>query len=124
MTYEIYRYIFIGAALLSGIMLAVSFVLFFVLRIPYVIGDLSGRTAKKAIADIRKQNMSANSDNDKTGKFTDKISESNETTLLNADNETTLLRTANETTVLNTAFDGYVNVELDITFIHSNEIID
>lgn len=175
MTYEIYRYIFIGAAIAAGVMLAVTLILFFVLKIPGVIGDLSGRTARKAIADIRNHNMSANTDNIGSGKLTDKItasgrlmerrdssgnkytdkisteklieqnklSGSNETTLLNNGNETTVLNAGNETTVLNSYSSGqtvilnsetagfkdiqsagYVNVESDITFIHSAEIID
>lgn len=182
MTYEIYRYIFIGAAIACGIMLAVTVLLFFVLKIPAVIGDLSGRTARKAIADIRNNNMSADSDNTGSSELTDKItssgklirrhgsrgekytdkisteklieqntmSGSNKTALLNAGNETTLLNTGMETSklnpgnetavlnsnsgqtaMLNTAdvsmgmnISGYVNVELDITFIHTDEIID
>lgn len=175
MTYEIYRYIFIGAAIAAGVMLAVTLILFFVLKIPGVIGDLSGRSARKAIADIRNHNMSANTDNIGSGKLTDKItasgrlmerrdssgnkytdkisteklieqnklSGSNETTLLNNGNETTVLNAGNETTVLNSYSSGqtvilnsetagfkdiqsagYVNVESDITFIHSAEIID
>lgn len=175
MTYEIYRYIFIGAAIAAGVMLAVTLILFFVLKIPGVIGDLSGRTARKAIADIRNHNMSANTDNIGSGKLTDKITASgrlmerrdssgnkytdkisteklieqnklsgnNETTLLNNGNETTVLNAGNETTVLDSYSSGqtvilnsetagfkdiqsagYVNVESDITFIHSAEIID
>lgn len=175
MTYEIYRYIFIGAAIAAGVMLAVTLILFFVLKIPGVIGDLSGRTARKAIADIRNHNMSANTDNIGSGKLTDKITASgrlmerrdssgnkytdkisteklieqnklsgnNETTLLNNGNETTVLNAGNETTVLDSYSSGqtvilnsdtagyndiqsagYVNVESDITFIHSEEIID
>lgn len=174
MTYDIYRYIFVGAAIACVVMLVITIVLFFVLKIPAVIGELSGRTAKKAIADIRKQNMSANTDNIGSEKLTDKITASgrlierrnsngekytdkistdklieqnrieysnNETTLLNTGNETTVLNSGNETTVLssysgqtailntsdmetNVNSVGYVNVELDITFIHSTEIID
>ena len=56
MTYEIYNYIFIGAAIASGILLVVSIVLFFLLDIPKVIGDLTGRNARKGIESIRKQN--------------------------------------------------------------------
>ena len=56
MTYEIYRYIFYGGLILSGLMLAVTVVLFFVLRIPNVIGDLTGANARKAIESIRNQN--------------------------------------------------------------------
>ena len=166
MTYEIYRYIFIGAAIAAGVMLAVTLILFFVLKIPRVIGDLSGRTARKAIADIRNHNMSANTDNIGSGKLTDKItasgrlmerrdssgnkytdkisteklieqnklSGSNETTLLNNGNETTVLDSysSGQTVILNSdtagfkdiQSAGYVNVESDITFIHSAEIID
>lgn len=166
MTYEIYRYIFIGAAIAAGVMLAVTLILFFVLKIPGVIGDLSGRTARKAIADIRNHNMSANTDNIGSGKLTDKItasgrlmerrdssgnkytdkisteklieqnklSGSNETTLLNNGNETTVLDSysSGQTVILNSdtagfkdiQSAGYVNVESDITFIHSAEIID
>ena len=56
MTYEMYRMIFQIAGGLSIGLLVVSVILFFVLKIPRVIGDLSGRTARKAIEDIRKQN--------------------------------------------------------------------
>lgn len=56
MTYEVYRYIFIGGAALAGIMLLVSLLLFFLLHIPAVIGDLTGATARKAIENIRSQN--------------------------------------------------------------------
>ena len=56
MTYDTYRYIFYGGAGLALLFLVVSDILFFVLKIPSVIGDLSGSTAKKAIENIRKQN--------------------------------------------------------------------
>lgn len=83
MTYEIYRYIFIGAAILSVIMLATTMVLFIVLKIPRVIGDLSGSTARKAIQNIRAQNERTGDKaykvspvNLERGKLTDKISPS------------------------------------------------
>ena len=57
MTYEVYHWIFIGGAILAGLMLALAAVLFFYLQIPRVIGDLTGSTAKKAIEDIRQQNV-------------------------------------------------------------------
>ena len=57
MTYEMYRMIFQIAGGLSIGLLVVSVILFFVLKIPRVIGDLSGRTARKAIEDIRKQKV-------------------------------------------------------------------
>ena len=83
MTYEIYNYIFIGAAIASGVLLVVSAVLFFLLDIPKVIGDLSGSNAKKGIESIRKQNEASgdksyksSSVNLRRGRLTDKISKS------------------------------------------------
>lgn len=83
MTYDIYRYIFYGGAALAVIMLVVSIVLFFIYKIPSVIGDLTGSTARKAIEDIRNQNESSGNKVYKTshvnrerGKLTDKISPS------------------------------------------------
>ena len=83
MTYEMYRYVFLGAAVGCGLFFVISVVLFFTLKIPRVINDLSGRTAKKAIANIRMQNEQSG---DKTyrsspvnlerGKITDRISKS------------------------------------------------
>lgn len=81
MTYEIYRYIFIGAAILSALMLFVAVLLFILLKIPRVIGDLSGRTARKAIENIRNQNEASGDKtyrssavNRERGKITDRIS--------------------------------------------------
>ena len=52
MQYETYHYIFIGSAILAAILFLVSLFLFFYLRIPGIIGDLTGRNAQKGIADI------------------------------------------------------------------------
>ena len=83
MTYEICRYIFIGGAILAGVMFAVSVIVFFVLKIPTVIGDLTGANARKAIESIRNQNESTGDKtyrssrvNRERGKLTDKISPS------------------------------------------------
>jgi len=83
MSYEIYRYIFLGALIACGIFFIVAVILFFTLNIPKVISDLTGRTARKAIENIRMQNEQSG---DKTyqssavnlerGKLTDKISRS------------------------------------------------
>ncbi len=83
MTYEMYRYVFLGAAIACGVFGIMSLILFFTLRIPKVIGDLTGRTARKAIESIRHQNEKTG---DKTyqssevnllrGKLTDKITQS------------------------------------------------
>lgn len=83
MTYEMYRYVFLGAAIASGVSLMVAILLFFTLRIPKVISDLTGRTARKAIENIRMQNersgdksYQSSAVNLERGKLTDKISQS------------------------------------------------
>lgn len=83
MTYEIYRYIFLGGAILAGIMLVISVLVFFLLKIPTVIGDLTGANARKAIENIRNHNESTGDKtyrssqvNRERGKLTDKISPS------------------------------------------------
>ena len=83
MSYEMYRYIFLGALIACGIFFVIAVILFFTLKIPKVISDLTGRTARKAIENIRMQNEQSG---DKTyqssavnlerGKLTDKISRS------------------------------------------------
>lgn len=176
MTYDIYRYIFIGAAILCGIMFIVSVLLFIFLKIPKVISDLTGATARKAIKNIREQNESSGDKgykpsavNQARGKLTDKISQSgnviqqsqaqmrgidttkistqelptdgpaNETTVLDSHNETTVLNNTGggettvlsetpaipETTVLNeTVSNGTFTIEYEITYIHTDEIIE
>lgn len=127
MSYEVYRYIFIGATILCGIMFVVSVLLFVFLKVPKLISDLSGRTAKKAIKNIREQNEitgdkyhKISAFNEARGKLTDKISPSGQlqrkrqevnfginTTKISAqeftydeqNSETTILAT-NETSVL------------------------
>ena len=83
MTYDVYRYIFIGGAILAGLMLVLSIILFIVLHIPSVIGDLSGSTAKKAIEDIINKNESTGKKtykssrvNKERGKITEKMTNS------------------------------------------------
>ena len=55
MSYETYRLIFLAGAIAAGVLFAAAVVLFFVLKIPRVIGDLTGATARKAIAGIRSE---------------------------------------------------------------------
>lgn len=83
MTYEMYHYLSLGTAIACGIMVVVSVILFFTLQIQKVIGDLTGRTARKAIEDIRRQNEQSGEKvyrssavNLRRGKVTDKISPS------------------------------------------------
>ena len=80
MTYDIYRYIFFGGAGLAGLCLIIAIILFFTLKIPSVIGDLTGVTARKAIENIRNQNENSGDKtykssavNRERGKLTDKI---------------------------------------------------
>lgn len=152
MTYETYRYIFIGSTILAAVMLLVSLVLFIVLHIPKVIGDLSGATARKAIEDIRNQNISTGEKVHKTsrinkerGKLTEKISPSGNllknlgnasvgamatekisTEILSSSGETTQLNlTGNETTVLDQPMEAIIfEVEYEITYLQSDEVIE
>lgn len=149
MTYDTYRIIFYSGAVACGIMLVVSLVLFIALKIPNIVGDLSGRNAKKAIENIRKQNEStgvkgykSSAVNIERGKLTDKISLSGNIRrqeningfgmptekIATVELETTVLDN-DETTVLNqvnvgetTLLNRFIVVE-DITFIHTNELI-
>lgn len=163
MTYDTYRYIFMIAGILCGVMVVISIILFFTLKIPQVIGDLSGSTARKAIQDIREKNELSGDKTYKTstvnqnrGKLTDKISQSgriaqsiqgplgtgvvtskiatqnlkpvsNETTVLKVQNDVGLTGKlpAGETTVLSVEEleEMLFEIEFDITFIHTNEIV-
>ena len=116
MSYDIYRLIFIGAAIACGVMFLVSVILFIVFKIPNIIGNLTGHSAKKAIEDIKKQqnesyviNGEANESHlNGKKKITEKIS----TARLDRAEETTVLGNGNsrvdETTILG---DGNSNVE-------------
>ena len=108
MSYDIYRLIFIGAAIACGVMFLVSVILFIVFKIPNIIGNLTGHSAKKAIEDIKKQqnesyviNGEANESHlNGKKKITEKIS----TARLDRAEETTVLGNGNsrveETTIL------------------------
>ena len=83
MTYEVFRFIYIGGLIAAVIMLFVAVFLFFYFKIPKVIGDLTGANARKAIENIRNQNENKRdksqglSDiNRDRGKITEKIYQS------------------------------------------------
>ena len=59
MTYDTYRIIFYSGIGLAVAGLLVSITLFIVLNIPAVIGELTGRTERKAIESIRNRNVNA-----------------------------------------------------------------
>ena len=170
LTYQLFRYAFIGTAIACGVCIVLAVVLFFTLNIPKVASDLSGRTARKAIENIRRQNeqsgdktYQSSAVNRERGKLTDKITRSgrlvpndhsafgtgqitekiapqqldalengNETTLLNQSNDTTLLSAeSGETAVLNAEAvmaqpipqSQLFEIEYEITYIHTNEVI-
>ena len=148
-TYDIYQYIFIGTAILCGIMAVITILLFFTLKIPQVIGDLTGSTARKAIEAIRLQNESSGNKTYKTslvnqerGKITDKISPSGNLLVGETDplsyamatekletqqlNETEVLNNmgSEETAILSQSVESSFVIESEITFIHTNEIIE
>lgn len=58
LTYEQFLSVFYTGIIMAGAFMVLSVVLFILLKIPYVIGDLNGSNAKKAIANIRRQNIS------------------------------------------------------------------
>lgn len=74
------------AFVLAGICLVVTLILFIYFKIPSIIGDLSGKTARKSIEQMRQNNEKTGKKsyktskvNEKRGKLTDSISSINET---------------------------------------------
>ena len=77
MTVELMHTLAVTAFVIAGILLVLAVMLFFVFKIPAVIGDLSGRTAQRAIENIRHQNeISAAGGKIYSGALTDKMSRS------------------------------------------------
>lgn len=127
MTVELLQTLSLAAYIAAGVLFLLAVALFFLLDVPKLYGDVSGRTAKKAIEAIRQQNESTGNKaykpsavNAERGKLTDKITPSGKlesrtdglavsvgtekfatAALASQTNETTLLETgANETTLL------------------------
>jgi hypothetical protein len=127
MSVELLQTLSLALYIVAGVLFLVGIVLFFLLDVPKLYGDVSGRTAKKAIEAIRQQNESTGNKaykpsavNAERGKLTDKITQSGRlqsqtsglpvsvgtekldtSTLMPQSNETTVLaEAANETTVL------------------------
>ena len=154
MTYDWYRYINIIFAILCVIMLIVTVFLFYKLKIRKVIGDITGSTARKAINDIREQSSkvsehayTSNSLKPHKYRITDKITHSGKivnepskklhrnadsteelteaTVLLASSQETMLLHESSETMVLgNHNMVSMFEVEEDMTYTHTNEVIN
>ena len=130
-TYEFYHSIFIIGAILAGVFLLLAILLFFLLKIPQVIGILSGSTARKAIQKLREQNEHADDKvqgpghNVTTGELgtgigtrvrkisgakrraaeTVVLDPADETVVLSGGDETVVLSGGDETTVLGSAGD-------------------
>lgn len=81
MSAEILQYVSIGLFIAAAIFLLVSVALFFGLNIPAVIGELSGRRAKREIEDIRNKNEKTSStpNNKNGGHITRKIAADGQT---------------------------------------------
>lgn len=127
MTIELLQTLSLVSYIIAGVLLLAGVALFFLLDVPKLYGDVSGRTAKKAIEAIRQQNETTGNKaykpsavNAERGKLTDKITQSGRlesqtaglpvsvgtekfatSTLVPQPDETTVLKeTAGETTVL------------------------
>lgn len=121
MTVETLNLISMASFIASGLVFLVSVALFFLLDIPKVVGELTGRTAKKSIQKIQEHNKNNSgklvhssdpnshvtkpSKTGRVGVGTEKFKTSaleaknSETTVL-VSNETTILTNNNETTIL------------------------
>ena len=124
--YDTWRYVFIGGAFFTIMLFCISIILFFVLRIPNVIGNLSGATARKAIRNIRAQNEKISAVYSGSD-ITRKKVVTNELVSVPAE-ETDVLESKimeDETTVLDMDKNPPVafHVEVEITYIFSNEVI-
>lgn len=80
MTIELLQTLSKTAFVVAGIFFAVAILLFFVLHVPQLIGELSGITARKGVEAIRKQNETSGNKaykpskvNAERGKLTDRI---------------------------------------------------
>ncbi len=83
MTVELLQTLSLVVYIAAGVLLLVGIALFFLLDVPKLYGDVSGRTAKKAIENIRQHNESTGNKaykpsavNAERGKLTDKITQS------------------------------------------------
>ncbi len=150
MSYDMYRYIFIGGLALSAVMLITTIILFFLLNIKAAVGDITGSSKRKEIENIRNKNVSSNPDQKAEGKLNKK----NKTVYENQEEEfgeTSKIslqdrydNLASETSLLNEEEDeinyeeksqpvlesddmknsnSNFYIETDITFVHSNEVV-
>lgn len=84
MTYELCRGLYFACLIIAGVLFCLAIFLFFRMNVVKMVGDLTGRNAKKAIEDIRRKNEEMNQEQrgDKgwnhtySQKLTEKISKS------------------------------------------------
>ncbi len=97
---DIYSICFYGGLVLASLLLITSIVLFIVLKIPSVIGELTGRTAKKSMEEMKTSNKGSSAVSKKeqgkyynqaTGKIKVRQAKSAEEIKKNNDNTTTIL---------------------------------
>lgn len=140
MTYEVYRYISTGTMIAAIVFFIISLILFFAFRIPKVIGELSGRTARKAIQSLRQKTEQSMMEAEiNTQKISTEVLQDNaRASFEEVSNETTVLSAADsgQTTQLETSevmksslqqelcvdISNFV-IEKEIMFIHSNEVV-
>ncbi len=141
MNAEILQIISIAAFILEGILLAIAVLLFFILDVPSLTNDLSGKTAQRQILKLREQNRQKEDRNedrllfesyagktDVTAKFPKNEMRAEETTMLELpEQETTLLKDTEGTTVLaaeeETTLLSDKNLILNVMIIHTKERI-
>ena len=125
--------------IVAGIMGGISLLFWFTFKIPSVISDLSGRTARRSIEDIRRANekniidkariqkIVANTDNKKQEKLGNLDNPAtgflNETTELSDKNATILLE-SEETSVLKDSVSVQIRDVEEVVFIHTKEVIE
>lgn len=133
MSVELQETLSVVAFILAGVFFLASIVLFFVLRIPNVIGYLTGSNKQKAIDRIKVRNSSLNeaSSGDLSSSASGNLSKTQKigtmrlddasTTVLNNVGDTTVLSESGETTVLSGADDAMLT---DRQFYRSQNFVD
>lgn len=138
MTYEMCRSVFVTAGILGGIVLAVTILLFFILKVPDLIRYFTGFAERKEVENICRQMEESDSRppvcNTDVPEITDipgKINSSGylpeETVELSVSDEMTESGASGEAipeeTSLLTRPESSFQIEYEICYIHSNEMI-
>ena len=145
MDYEAYHYLFMGFGIASALMFVLSVILFFKLKISRVIEKLTGKTVKKSQSKKAETLASAPAAGSGTIGKTSKIYTSESTSVLQESEGTTFLADSPDGTTLleteppvvvtaplnnantdlgTTVLSSVFAVIYDITYIHTNEVIE